>query len=177
MCRRALEILEEARAIGRSLPLVFPGVGGKPFANTAMSELFREVNVAAVPHGFRSRFRDWAAEETDHPREVIEAVLAHVVRNRVEEAYACSDLFERHRVVMDDWARYLAQGIACPHQVKKRHELTILPRPRQPWRSTTVPSPPLPLPRITGLRTHRLMVFGGLMEREYPPAALLDKLD
>ena len=47
------------------------------------------------PHGFRSSFRDWAAEETDHPREVIEAALAHVVPNKVEAAYARSDLFER----------------------------------------------------------------------------------
>ena len=63
----------------------------------------------AVPHGFRSSFRDWAAEETNHPREVIEAALAHVVRNKVEAAYARSDLFERRRILMDDWACYLAQ--------------------------------------------------------------------
>ena len=47
---------------------------------------------------------------TDHPREVIEAALAHVVRNRVEAAFARSDLFDRRRVLMDDWERYLAQG-------------------------------------------------------------------
>ena len=47
---------------------------------------------------------------SDHPREVIEAALAHVVQNRVEAAYARSDLFERRRRLMDDWARYLAQG-------------------------------------------------------------------
>ena len=58
-------------------------------------------------HGFRSSFRDWAAEETDHPREVVEAALAHVVRNQVEAAYARSDLFERRRL-MDEWAAYLA---------------------------------------------------------------------
>ena len=70
----------------------------------------RELGVASVPHGFRSTFRDWAGEETDHPREVIEAALAHVVRNRVEAANARSDLLERRRVLMDDWARYLVQG-------------------------------------------------------------------
>ena len=48
--------------------------------------------------------------QSDHPREVIEAALAHVVRNRVEAAYARSDLFERRRRLMNDWARYLAQG-------------------------------------------------------------------
>ena len=62
-----------------------------------------------MPHGFRSSFRDWAAEETDHPREVIEAALAHVVGNRVEVAYARSDLFDRRRVLMEDWESYLAQ--------------------------------------------------------------------
>ena len=62
--------------------------------------------IAAVTHGFRSSFRDWAAEETDHPREVIEAALAHVVQNKVEAAYARSDLFDRRRL-MDDWAGYL----------------------------------------------------------------------
>ena len=48
--------------------------------------MFRKHGIAAVPHGFRSSFRDWAAEETDHPREVIEAALVHVVQNRVEAA-------------------------------------------------------------------------------------------
>ena len=63
--------------------------------------------IDAVAHGFRSSFRDWAAEMTDHPREVIEAALAHVVQNKVEAAYAPSDLFERRRRLMDDWAEYL----------------------------------------------------------------------
>ena len=66
----------------------------------------------AVPHWFRSSFRDWAAEETDHPREVVEAAMAHMVRNKVEAACARSDLFERRRILMDEWARYLAEGTA-----------------------------------------------------------------
>ena len=61
-----------------------------------------------MAHGFRSSFRDWAAEKTDHPREVIEAALAHVVQNKVAAAYARSDLFERRWLLMDDWAEYLA---------------------------------------------------------------------
>ena len=56
-------------------------------------------------------------ELSDHPREVIEAALAHVVRNRVEAASARSDLFERKRVLTDDWARYLAQGVGRGLQV------------------------------------------------------------
>ena len=108
LSRRALEILEQARGLGGGSPLVFPRVGGKPIGNTAMSDLLRGLKIAAVPHGFRSSFRDWAAEETDHPREVAEAALAHKVRNPIEAAYRRTDLFERRRRLMDDWARYLA---------------------------------------------------------------------
>ena len=60
--------------------------------------------------GFRSSFRDWASERTEHPREVVEAALAHVVANRTEVAYARSDLFERRRHLMSDWAAYLDGG-------------------------------------------------------------------
>ena len=111
LCGRALEILEAAQALEEETgPLVFTHGGGKPLHDSQLRRLLRELGIAAVPHGFRSSFRDWAGEETDHPREVIEAALAHVVRNRVEAAYARSDLFERRRLLMDDWSRYLAQG-------------------------------------------------------------------
>ena len=81
---------------------------GKRFNDMALSGLLRTLEVPAVPHGFRSTFRDWAAEETNHPREVVEAALAHVVQNKVEAAYARSDLFERRRRLMNDWAAYVA---------------------------------------------------------------------
>ena len=74
----------------------------------ALSGLLRDLAIGGVPHGFRSSFRDWTAEETNHPREVVEAALAHVVQNKVEAAYARSDLFERRRWLMDDWAAYLS---------------------------------------------------------------------
>ena len=117
LCGRALEILEAVQALDEGAgPLVFTRGGGKRLNDKQLRWLVREQGIAAVPHGFRSSFRDWAAEETDHPREVIEAALAHVVRNRVEAAYARSDLFERRRVLMDDWARYLDQEIGCRRQ-------------------------------------------------------------
>ena len=109
LCRRAVEILDAARSLGDAGTLVFPSRGGKPFAKTTLPTLLQQLRVAAVAHGFRSSFRDWAAEETDHPREVVEAALAHVVRNRVEAAYARSDLFERRRQLMDDWSAYLRE--------------------------------------------------------------------
>ena len=100
-----------AEGVGRIfVSAVLAAPGRQHLADPGQQRLLQEHGIAAVPHGFRSTFRDWAGEETDHPREVIEAPLAHVVRNRVEAAYARSDLFERRRVLMDDWARYLAQG-------------------------------------------------------------------
>ncbi len=82
---------------------------GKPLNAQRLIQLLQTHQIAAVPHGFRSSFRDWAAEETDHPREVIKAALAHVVQNKVEAAYARSDLFERRRRLMDDWAAYVTK--------------------------------------------------------------------
>ena len=108
---RAVEVLDAARTIADGT-LVFPGRAGRPLSEKRLRRLLQRLGVAAVPHGFRSTFRDWAAEETDHRREVVEAALAHVVQNKVEAAYARSDLFERRRQLMDDWARYLAGGAA-----------------------------------------------------------------
>ena len=63
---------------------------------------------AAVPHGFRSSFRDWAAERSNTSREVIDLALAHVERNKTRAAYARSDLFEHRRVLMGQWAEFLS---------------------------------------------------------------------
>ena len=68
----------------------------------------RKVGIDAVPHGFRSSFRDWAAECTEAPREVCELALAHVNGDRVEAAYRRSDLFDRRRTLMQQWADYTA---------------------------------------------------------------------
>ena len=108
LCGRALEILDAARALGDGNPLVFPMRSGRPISASTLPKMLQYLRIAAVAHGFRSSFRDWAAEETDHPREVIEAALAHVVQNKVEAAYARSDLFERRRRLMNDWEAYLA---------------------------------------------------------------------
>ena len=68
----------------------------------------RRVHGTSTPNGRRSSFRDWAAEATDHPREVVEAALAHRVRNQIEAAYRRTDLFERRRRLMEEWEAYLA---------------------------------------------------------------------
>ena len=76
LCRRALEILDTVRRLGDGGRFVFPSVQpGKQLGDMMLSGLLKDLKIAAVPHGFRSSFRDWAAEETNHPREVIEAAL------------------------------------------------------------------------------------------------------
>ena len=113
LCRRGVQILDAARAFdGAGGTLVFPGRHGQPIGETRLSRLLKIHKIAAVPHGFRSSFRDWAAEATNHPREVIEAALGHVVSNRTEAAYARSDLFGRRRRLMNEWSAYLEGGQA-----------------------------------------------------------------
>ena len=75
-----------------------------------LSKLMRDLSLDAVPHGFRSSFRDWAAECTNAPRAVMEAALAHAVSNKVEAAYARSDLFARRSKLMEQWAEYLTDS-------------------------------------------------------------------
>ncbi len=104
---RAREILVEAGENTVGSEWVFPSPTGRTLKDFALSGLLGELGIPAVPHGFRSSFRDWAAECTDAPHAVMEAALAHVVRNKVEAAYARSDLFERRRVLMEQWERYL----------------------------------------------------------------------
>ena len=96
-----------------------------------LRRLLERLRAPAVPHGFRSSFRDWAAEETEHRREVIEAALAHVVGNKVEAAYARSDLFERRRRLMDDWAQYVAGTVPQhpPIAEPAEHELAGIAAP------------------------------------------------
>ena len=107
---RAVAVLDEAREIVDVSGLVFPSSTGRVLSDSTLSKLLRELGIGAVPHGFRSSFRDWAAERTDVPREVCELALAHVNSHRVEAAYRRSDLFERRRQLMTDWAAYVAAG-------------------------------------------------------------------
>ena len=114
---RALEILDEAQALTDGSGLVFPGTRvGKPLSDMTLSKLMRDLGLDAVPHGFRSSFRDWASESTNAPRDVMEAALAHTVRDKVEASYNRTDLFERRRDLMRRWADYLddASGAVVP---------------------------------------------------------------
>lgn len=87
---------------------LFPGARiGRPLSNMAMTMVLRKLGHADLTvHGFRSTFRDWAAEETAHPNIVAEMVLAHTLENKVEAAYRRGDLLEKRRRLMQDWADY-----------------------------------------------------------------------
>ena len=89
--------------------LVFPSAHGRALSDSTISKLLRDLDTEAVPHGFRSSFRDWAAECTDAPREVCELALAHVNSDRVEAAYRRTDLFERRRVLMEEWSSFVGE--------------------------------------------------------------------
>lgn len=87
---------------------VFPGgATGHPLSNMAFLQLLKRMGRSGITvHGFRSSFRDWAAERTNYAGEVAEMALAHSVGNRVEAAYRRGDLFEKRRRLMDDWAKF-----------------------------------------------------------------------
>ena len=107
----ALEVLSEARDLdGEASGLVFPGRSGKPLSNMVYVTLLRRLGIPAVAHGFRSSFKDWCIECTDTPWVVGEAALAHNLGNSTETAYARSDLFERRRGLMAEWADFLASN-------------------------------------------------------------------
>jgi integrase len=100
----ALSILQRMHAL-RQNEFVFPGDRpGKPISNMAMLQLLERMGRGDITvHGFRSTFRDWAAERTSFPREVVEAALAHAVGDKVEAAYRRGDLFEKRRKLMSAW--------------------------------------------------------------------------
>jgi integrase len=103
---RALAILTELPRDGEA---VFPGKAAGGFLNQdSMADVLAKLRPDATVHGFRSSFRDWAAETTGYPREVCEMALAHAIGNGVEAAYRRGDLFEKRRRLMAKWAAYCA---------------------------------------------------------------------
>lgn len=109
---------DEAIALIKALPridgqdLMFPGARGGWLSDVALNKTLHEVHPGVTVHGFRSSFRDWAAEQTSFPAAVCELALAHVNKDRVEAAYQRSDLFERRRELMQAWGRFLVHRCA-----------------------------------------------------------------
>lgn len=86
---------------------VFPSPTGKQLSDMSISAVMRRMEANAVPHGFRSTFRDWCSEHTAYPRDVAEMALAHTIGNKVEAAYRRGDLFNKRRAMMIDWANHI----------------------------------------------------------------------
>jgi integrase len=107
---RAIAILQKMQALrpaGDASAFVFPGRPGRGFSNTSLWEALQSMgrgNITA--HGFRSTFRDWAADLTNYPDHVVEQALAHTIGSAVERAYRRTDVFEQRRRLMDAWADY-----------------------------------------------------------------------
>jgi integrase len=101
---------------------LFPGTKpGQPISDMGMFELLRRMDRADVTaHGFRSTFRDWAAEQTAFPNEVLEMALGHAVGDKVEAAYRRGDLFEKRRKLMEAWAAYCAAPVKGGKVVQMR---------------------------------------------------------
>lgn len=116
----AQQIIEELRALsGDADGFVFPGGRtGKPLSNMAMAAVLKRMGGGGITaHGFRSCFRDWARESTNFPRDVAETALAHILKDKVEAAYARGDLLDKRRELMDAWAEYAlsrAAGTVAP---------------------------------------------------------------
>ena len=104
LSQRELEILQAVQPLGEEW--LFPAIKGGAMSGMAMSMLLRRMKVGVTVHGFRSSFRDWAAECTGYAHEVAEMALAHVIGNKAEAAYRRGDLFEKRRRLMQDWAVY-----------------------------------------------------------------------
>jgi integrase len=109
----ALRVLRSCHAT-RINEFVFPSPQSsdarpRPLSNMAMLTLLKRMKRTDItPHGFRSTFRDWAAEQTNFPREIAEAALAHSTNNATEAAYQRGDLFEKRARLMEAWANYCA---------------------------------------------------------------------
>lgn len=102
----ALQVLREAQS--RQEPSytkwIFPNQKGSMLSDMSLIAVMRRMDVAAVPHGFRSTFRDWVGEFTQFPSDLAEMALAHVLPNKTEAAYRRGDALEKRRVMMDAWA-------------------------------------------------------------------------
>jgi integrase len=106
---RCVEILREAKRLSADSELIFPGRSGeKPMSNMAFLMTMRRMEIGYTVHGFRSAFRDWASERTNFAREICEAALAHIVKDKTEAAYRRGDLFDRRRELMVTWAAFVA---------------------------------------------------------------------
>ena len=107
LSRQALDVLRMAKALNTDSELVFPNERGNPFSDSAYSKLFRELEIPATPHGFRSSFSEWAHGLDGADFAVVEFSLAHVVGSKVTRAYLRTDFLEKRRELMQMWGEFV----------------------------------------------------------------------
>jgi integrase len=114
LSRKAFSLIDMNGGADANDDFIFEGRRlGRPLSNMAMLKLLERMRRSDLTvHGFRSTFRDWAAERTNFPNEVVEMALAHVVENKAEAAYRRGDLFDKRRRLMEAWAEFCAIGCA-----------------------------------------------------------------
>jgi integrase len=106
---RCIELLSLAKVLSAGSEFVFPGRSNeKPMSNMVLLMTMRRMKSDYTVHGFRSAFRDWASERTNFARELCEAALAHIVKDKTEAAYRRGDLFDKRRELMATWAAFVA---------------------------------------------------------------------
>jgi integrase len=116
---RCIELLGQAKRLAAGSDYVFPGRSiTKPMSNMVLLMTMRRMKSDYTVHGFRSAFRDWASERTNFAREICEAALAHIVKDKTEAAYRRGDLFEKRRELMATWARFVEGASATLIQLK-----------------------------------------------------------
>src|SRR5271169_362151 len=120
---RAVEILGSVQSVNDEMAFIFTGSFiGAPLSNMAMLKVLERMGRSDLTvHGFRSTFRDWAAERTSFPNEVVEMALAHAIDDKTEAAYRRGDLFEKRRLLMEVWARYCAEGDLADNVLQLRN--------------------------------------------------------
>jgi integrase len=131
---QAADVFRQAARIRiKDCDLVFPGqISGSPLSDMTLLEILRGMELPVTVHGFRSTFRDWVADETDYPREVAEAALAHTLENKVEAAYRRTDFFLKRRKLMNDWADYCdSAGITTSRKARAKQTAKRPPQRRR----------------------------------------------
>ena len=127
----AIDVLERARRVRDGSGLIFPSAQrpGHPMPAETLLKALRDHGISQTVHGFRSAFKTWAIECADTTWAVTEAALAHQVGNQTEAAYVRGDLFEKRRVLMEEWAQHVAvhrTEVADPEAARQRREARFL---------------------------------------------------
>jgi integrase len=146
---RAVELLAAAKRLreegiaSSEMGLIFPNTQGLPLSDMVFTQLLRRMRVEYTMHGFRASFRTWGSEQTKHPHEMLEFALAHTVGDQTVRAYMRTDMLEKRRQLMDDWAAFIASNSSAsiPRIAEKTDNLALCAQKTGRKRQKTVGKP------------------------------------